>query len=122
MEVDLRDTHPLVETGEKPQGADGHDTQVFNVDDRQFYFKWYNDRWPDFGKFNQFITEIYAKDGAETEVTQAFDLFENKIDTTANRFYGWCHSRPQRNGTAPSGTYYLEMLQPEAVNGGTHAE
>lgn len=89
MEVDLRDTHPLVETGEKPQGADGHDTQVFNVDDRQFYFKWYNDRWPDFGKFNQFITEIYAKDGAETEVTQAFDLFENKIDTTANRFYGW---------------------------------
>ena len=89
MEVDLRDTHPLVETGEKPQGVDGHGTQVFNVDDRQFYFKWYNDRWPDFGKFNQFITEIYAKDGSETEVTQAFDLFENKIDTTANRFYGW---------------------------------
>ena len=46
MSIEIREPYPLLFTGEKPQGDDGHGTQVFNVDGRQFHFKWYNNRWP----------------------------------------------------------------------------
>lgn len=89
LTVEIREPYPLKYTGEKPQGNDGHGTQVFNVNDRQFYFKWYNDRWPGMSKLNEFITEVYVKEGIETEVQKAFNLLEGKVDTKVCRFYGW---------------------------------
>lgn len=89
MSIEIREPYPLLNTGEKPQGADGHGTQVFNVDDRQFHFKWYNNRWPNMSNLNEFITEVYTKDGIQEEVMRAFNLLENKIDYKANKFCGW---------------------------------
>ena len=89
LQVEIRESFPLLNTGEKPQGDDGHGIQIFRVDDRQFYFKWYNDRWPNMSKLNEFITEVYTKEGIDKEVQQAFDMLENKIDTKANKFCGW---------------------------------
>ena len=89
MTVEIREPYPLLNTGEKPQGADGHGTQVFNVDDIQFSFKWYNDRWPQMSELNEFITEVYAKVGISKEMTQAFNMLENKFDSRANKFTGW---------------------------------
>ena len=89
MTVEIREPYPLLNTGEKPQGDDGHGTQVFNVDNRQFHFKWYNSQWPNMSKLNEFITEVYTKEGIQEEVMRAFDLLENKMDTQANKFYGW---------------------------------
>lgn len=88
MQVEIREHYPLVNTGETPQGADGHGTQIFNVTDSLFCFKWYNSRWPNMSKLNEFITEIYTKDRMEKEVAKAFDLFENKI-AKENKFSGW---------------------------------
>ena len=89
MQVEIRESYPLLNTGEKPQGKDGHGTQIFNVTDSLFCFKWYNERWPNMGNLNEFITEIYSKARMESEVVKAFELFENKIDAKANKFYGW---------------------------------
>ena len=89
MHVEIRESFPLLNTGEKPQGDDGHGIQIYNVDDSQFYFKWYNEHWPNMSKLNEFITEVYTKEGIEREVQQAFDMLENNIDTTASKFYGW---------------------------------
>ncbi len=97
MTVEIREPYPLLFTGEKPQGEDGHGTQVFNVDDRQFYFKWYNSRWPNMSKLNEFITEVYTKDDIQEEVSRSFDLLENKVDSReqgagirqGDKFYGW---------------------------------
>ena len=88
MQVEIREDYPLLNTGEKPQGPDGHGTQIYNVDDNQFCFKWYNDKWPGMSKLNEFIIEIYTKDSMNKEVTGAFDMLENKIDK-ANKFCGW---------------------------------
>jgi len=88
MQVEIREDYPLLNTGEKPQGPDGHGTQIYNVDDDQFCFKWYNDKWPGMSKLNEFIIEIYTKDAMNKEVTGAFDMLENKIDK-ANKFCGW---------------------------------
>ncbi len=89
MNVEIRESYPLVWTGEKPQGADGHGTQIFNVDDRQFYFKWYNESWPNMSNLKEFITEVYVNEGMEKEVVQAFNMFENKMNDNSNRFCGW---------------------------------
>ena len=89
MSVEIREPHPLKYTGETPQGADGHDIQIFNVKDGEFYFKWYNTQWPNMSKLNEFITEVYGVGGIESEVAQAFNLLENKFDTKGNKFYGW---------------------------------
>ena len=88
MEVQIREDYPLLNTGEKPQGPDGHGTQIYNVDDDQFCFKWYNDKWPGMSKLNEFIIEIYSKGSMNKEVTGAFDMLENKIKRT-NKFCGW---------------------------------
>lgn len=89
LQVQIREPYTLKYTGEKPQGKDGHGTQIFNVDDNQFYFKWYNDKWPRMSNLNEFITEVYTKDDLQEEVVRAFDMLENKIDYTANKFCGW---------------------------------
>ena len=89
MTVEIRETYPLTYTGEKPQGADGHGTQIFNVDDDQFLFKWYNDKFPNMSNLNEFITEVYRKSAMEPDVVKAFKLFEDKTDHTAGKFYGW---------------------------------
>ena len=89
MSVEIREQHPLKNTGETPQGADGHDIQIFNVKDGEFSFKWYNTQWPNMSKLNEFITEVYGVGGIESEVAQAFNLLENKFDTKGNKFYGW---------------------------------
>ena len=89
MSVEIREPHPLKNTGETPQGADGHDIQIFNVKDGEFYFKWYNTQWPNMSKLNEFITEVYGVGGIESEVAQAFNLLENKFDTKGNKLYGW---------------------------------
>ena len=89
LQVEIRESFPLLNTGEKPQGDDGHGIQIYNVDDNQFYFKWYNDRWANMSKLNEFITEVYTKEGIEKEVKQAFNMLENHIDTKASKFYGW---------------------------------
>ena len=88
MEVQIREDYPLLNTGEKPQGPDGHGTQIYNVDDDQFCFKWYNDKWPGMSKLNEFIIEIYSKGSMNKEVTGAFDMLENKIKRM-NKFCGW---------------------------------
>lgn len=89
MTVEIREPHPLRNTGEKPQGADGHNIQIFNVKDGEFSFKWYNTQWPNMSKLNEFITEVYGVGGIESEVAKAFNLLENKFDTKDNKFYGW---------------------------------
>lgn len=97
MTVEIREQYPLTFTGKVPQGTDGHGTQIFNVDNEQFSFKWYNDKWPNMSKLGEFITEVYSKDGIEPEVAQAFNMLENKnfSPTQAaglsqgNKFYGW---------------------------------
>ena len=89
MTVEIREPYPLLYTGEKPQGTDGHGTQIFNVDDDQFCFKWYNDKWPNMSKLNEFITEVYRKSVMEPEVTQAINMLENRFDYNASKFYGW---------------------------------
>ena len=89
MQVEIRESYPLLNTGETPQGEDGHGTQIFNVTDSLFCFKWYNDRWPNMSNLNEFITEIYSKARMESEVVKAFGLFENQLDVKANKFYGW---------------------------------
>ena len=89
MQVEIREKYPLVNTGNKPQGADGHGTQIFGVTDSLFCFKWYNERWPNMSKLNEFITEIYSKSRMEDEVVRCFDLFENKNDAKENKFFGW---------------------------------
>ena len=89
MAVEIREPHPLKNTGEKPQGADGHDIQIFNVSDKGFYFKWYNTQWANMSKLNEFITEVYGTDGIENEVAKAFNLLENKSDAKDNKLYGW---------------------------------
>lgn len=89
MQVEIREAYPLKYTGEKPQGADGHGTQIFNVDDDQFLFKWYNDKWPQMSNLNEFITEVYRKSAMEPEVVEAFNMLKNKIDYKANKFCGW---------------------------------
>lgn len=89
MQVEIREPYPLLFTGEKPQGDDGHGTQIFNVDNNQFHFKWYNDRWPNMSKLNEFITEVYTKENIQEDVLRAFNMFENKIDTKENKLYGW---------------------------------
>ena len=88
MEVQIREDYPLLNTGEKPQGPDGHGTQIYNVDDDQFCFKWYNDKWPGMSKLNEFIIEIYSKGSMNKEVIGAFDMLENKIKRM-NKFCGW---------------------------------
>ena len=88
LQVEIREPYPLLNTGEIPQGPDGHGTQVFNVDDNQFLFKWYNEKWPGMGHLNEFITEEYKKTNMDHEVVQAFNLLENKIEKT-NKFSGW---------------------------------
>jgi len=88
MQVEIREPYPLLNTGEIPQGPDGHGTQVFNVDDNQFLFKWYNDKWPRMSKLNEFIIEVYRNTNMAPEVVQAFNMLENKIEKT-NRFSGW---------------------------------
>lgn len=89
MQVEIRESYPLKYTGEKPQGADGHGTQIFGVDDDQFLFKWYNDKYPRMSNLNEFITEVYRKSAMEPEVVEAFNMLENKIDYKANKFCGW---------------------------------
>lgn len=89
MSIEIREPYPLKYTGEKPQGDDGHGTQIFNIDNEQFYFKWYNDKWPGMSNLNEFIVEVYKKSPIEAEVAQAFNLLENKIDHKTNKFYGW---------------------------------
>lgn len=89
MQVEIREPHPLLYTGETPQGDDGHGTQIFNVDDRQFYFKWYNEKWRNMSELNQFITEVYVKDQMDNEVVKAFELLENRMDRNSNPFCGW---------------------------------
>lgn len=89
MTIEIREPHPLKNTGETPQGADGHDIQIFNVKDGEFSFKWYNTQWPNMSKLNEFITEVYGVGGIESEVAQAFNLLENKFDTKGNKLYGW---------------------------------
>ena len=89
MQVEIREPYPLVYTGETPQGDDGHGTQIFNVTDSQFCFKWYNDRWPNMSNLNEFITEVYSQNWMEDEVVKAFELFENKMNAKANKFCGW---------------------------------
>ncbi len=89
--VEIREPFPLLNTGETPQGADGHGIQVFNVDDKQFYFKWYNDRWPNMSQLGEFITEVYEK-VLEPEVATAFIMLENKVANKglkAGKFGGW---------------------------------
>ena len=91
LTVEIREPYPLTYTGEKPQGADGHGTQIFNVDDHQFYFKWYNDKWVNMSPLGEFITEVYAKE-LQPSVALAFMLFENKasdVKLNAGRFRGW---------------------------------
>lgn len=89
MQVEIREKYPLVNTGDKPQGADGHGTQIFGVTDSLFCFKWYNERWPNMSKLNEFITEVYSKSRIEDEVVKSFALFENKNDAKENKFFGW---------------------------------
>ena len=88
LRIQIREPYPLKYTGENPQGKDGHGTQIYNVDDNQFYFKWYNDKWPRMSNLNEFITEVYTKDDLQEEVVRAFDMLENKIDYKANKFCG----------------------------------
>lgn len=87
--VEIRENRPLLPTGEQPQGSDGHGTQIFNVDDRQFYFKWYNDRWPNMSRLGEFITEVYTKDDIQENVAKAFMLLENKPQSATSKFHGW---------------------------------
>ena len=89
MGVEIREPHRLAYTGEKPQGADGHGIQIFNVSDKEFYFKWYNDKWPNMSNLNEFIIEVYDKNGFEDEVSRAFSMFEGKSMTGDNKLYGW---------------------------------
>lgn len=89
MQIEIRENYPLKNTGETPQGPDGHGTQVFNVNANQFYFKWYNQQWPSMSKLNEFITEVYAKDNINPTVAKAFSMLENKIATSSNKFAGW---------------------------------
>ncbi|MBR1934378.1 MAG: hypothetical protein IJ841_11945 [Prevotella sp.] len=91
LTVEIRESYPLTYTGEKPQGPDGHGTQIFNVDDHQFSFKWYNDRWANMGHLREFITEVYVKE-LEPDVALAFLMFENKTagkKLKAGKFSGW---------------------------------
>ena len=110
LSVEIRENYPLLNTGEKPQGSDGHGTQIFNVDDNQFYFKWYNDRWSNMSNLGEFITEIYKKEGIEDDVVKAFRLFENKTEGQKSRFYGWW----KRTGAAehPDGSGQHRLLPP----------
>ena len=89
MTVEIREPHPLRNTGEKPQGADGHDIQIFNVKDGEFSFKWYNTQWENMSKLNEFITEVYGIGGMEDEVVKAYNMLENKFSANDNKFYGW---------------------------------
>ncbi len=89
VRIEIREPHPLLFTGEKAQGEDGHGTQIFNVTDEQFYFKWFNTNWPNMSKLNEFITEVYTKENIEGEVAKAFSLLENKIEPQTNKFYGF---------------------------------
>ena len=77
MQIEIRENYPLKNTGETPQGPDGHGTQIFNVNANQFYFKWYNQQWPSMSKLNEFITEVYAKDNINPTVAKAFSMLEN---------------------------------------------
>ena len=89
MTVEIREPHPLRNTGEKPQGADGHDIQIFNVKDGEFSFKWYNTQWENISKLNEFITEVYGIGGMEDEVVKAYNMLEDKFSANDNKFYGW---------------------------------
>ena len=90
LQVEIRENYPLKNTGETPQGPDGHGTQIFNVNANQFYFKWYNKQWPGVSKLNEFVTEVYTKDNISPTVAKAFSMFENKIDSSSNnKFTGW---------------------------------
>ena len=89
MTVEIREPHPLRNTGEKPQGADGHDIQIFNVKDGEFSFKWYNTQWENMSKLNEFITEVYGIGGMEDEVVKAYNMLEDKFSANDNKFYGW---------------------------------
>jgi len=89
MQVEIREHYPLKYTGEKLQGSDGHGTQIYDVDDNKFLFKWYNDKWPGMSSLNEFIIEEYTKSDIQQEVEKAFNLFENKIDAKVNKFFGW---------------------------------
>ncbi len=91
MTIEIREPLPLKYTGEIPQGADGHGIQIFNVSDKQFYFKWYNTQWPNMSQLNEFITEVYTKDNIQDDVAQAFTMLEDEYITTsaANKFCGW---------------------------------
>lgn len=101
MTVEVREQYPLKSTGETPQGDDGHGTQIFNVEDGHFSFKWYNSQWPNMSPLGQFITEVYSKDDIQDEVRRAIDMLEGRIDTTANRLSGWwtCTSNNAGQGT-----------------------
>ncbi len=88
LQVEIRENAPLLNTGETPQGADGHGNQIFGVTDSQFSFKWYNTRWPNMSNLNEFITEIYVREGIEVEVNQALSMLQNKIEKQ-NRFSGF---------------------------------
>ena len=110
LSVEIREPYPLLNTGEKPQGSDGHGTQVFNVDDQRFFFKWYNDRWPNMSKLGEFITEVYEK-VLEPEVATAFLMLEGKAadkSLKAGKFAGWW----VRTGAAahPDGTGQRQPL------------
>ena len=88
MQIEIRENYPLKNTGETPQGPDGHGTQIFNVNANQFYFKWYNQQWPSMSKLNEFITEVYAKDNINPTVAKAFSMLENKIRQTTSSTAG----------------------------------
>ena len=89
MQIEIRENYPLKNTGETPQGPDGHGTQIFNVNANQFYFKWYNQQWPSMSKLNEFITEVYAKDNINPTVAKAFSMLENKTAPSNNKLDGW---------------------------------
>lgn len=90
IQIDIRGgNHPILNTGEKPQGPDGHGTQIFNVDDLQFYHKWYNSRWPRLSNLNEFITEVFTKENLQPEMVQTLNILEGKTDTKGNKIYGW---------------------------------
>lgn len=90
IQIDIRGGyHPILNTGEKPQGPDGHGTQIFNVDDQQFYHKWYNSRWSRLSKLNEFITEVFTKENLQPEMVQTLNMLEGKTDTKGNKIYGW---------------------------------
>ena len=89
LQVEIRENYPLKNTGETPQGPDGHGTQVFNVNANQFYFKWYNKQWPNVSKLNEFVTEVYTKDNISPTVAKAFSMLENKMAPSSNKFAGW---------------------------------